>query len=116
MEIAQQPNYLLTIEAAPGTLVGGSTPIISMLDATQVVFQTTNLSERDLGQIYSGQTASVTLKTYPNELIDATVLSIGWQAGSPVGDAVTFPIMLGLSETDLDIRPGMTGHVEIHGE
>ena len=89
---------------------------MSMLDPTQLVFQTTNLSERDLGQIFPGQTASVTLKTYPNELIDATVLSIGWQAGSPVGDAVTFPIMLGLSETDLDIRPGMTGRVEIHGE
>ena len=114
--VAPWRGIVLTIEAAPGTLVGGGTPIVSMLDATQAVFQTTNLSERDLGQIYPGQTASVTLKTYPNEPIDATVLSIGWQAGSPVGDAVTFPIMLVLSETDLDIRPGMTGRVEIHSE
>ena len=43
-------------------------------------------------------------------------LSFGRQDGSPVGDAVTFPIMLCLSETDLDIRSGMTGRVEIHGE
>jgi hypothetical protein len=28
-------------------------------------------------------------------------------------DAATFPVMLSLGQTDLDIRPGMTGRVEI---
>jgi multidrug resistance efflux pump len=114
--IAPWTGTVLTIEAAPGILVGGGTPIVSMLDATQMEFQTINLSERDLGQIYPGQTALVTLKTYPNEPIEATVSRIGWQAGSPVGDAATFPVVLVFNKTNLDIRPGMSGRVEIHSE
>lgn len=74
------------------------------------------MSERDLAQISPGQTAEVTLKTFPDEIIEASVVRVGWQAGEPVGDAATFPVMLFLSETDLDIRPGMTGQTEIHRE
>ena len=76
-------------------------------------FHTTNLSERDLALIQSGQKAIVTLKAYPDDPIEAEVKGIGWQAGEFVGDAATFPVMLSLSQTDLDIRPGMTGRVEI---
>jgi hypothetical protein len=79
-------------------------------------FHTTNVSERDLTQIYPGQTALVALKTYPNEPIEAAVVRIGWQSGGAVGDAATFPVILILSETDLIIRPGMTGRAEIRSE
>jgi multidrug resistance efflux pump len=114
--IAPWTGTVLSITASPGALVGSGSPIVSLLDTTQLEFNTFNLSERDLTQIYPGQRAIVTLKTYPNEPISATVARIGWQAGAPVGDAATFPIMLVLSETDLEIRPGMTGRVEIHSE
>ena len=107
---------VLSIEVAPGALVGSSSPIVILLDTTQLEFHTTNLSERDLAQISPGQTAVVELKAYPDEPIEAEVVRIGWQAGAPVGDAATFPVMLVLSETDLDIRPGMTGRAEIHSE
>lgn len=101
------------VQAAPGTLVGGGAPIVALLDMTQLEFHTTNLSERDLAQIFPGQAAVVTLKAYPNDPIEATVGRIGLQAGAAVGDAATFPVILVLSETDLDIRPGMTGRAEI---
>jgi hypothetical protein len=39
---------------------------------------------------------------------------IGWQAGEAVGDAATFPVIVALRENDLEIRPGMTGRVEIY--
>ena len=84
-----------------------------MLDTTQLEFHTTNLSERDLAKIFPGHTAIVTLKAYPDDPIEAVVKRVGWQVGEFVGDAVTFPVILRLSETDLDIRPGMTGRVEI---
>jgi ABC-type lipoprotein release transport system permease subunit len=48
--------------------------------------------------------------------IEATVARIGLQAGTAVGDAATFPVILILEETDLDVRPGMTGRVEIRRE
>jgi len=111
--IAPWTGTVLSVDAAPGALVGSGSPIVTLLDTTQLEFHTTNLSERDLAQIFLGQTAVVTLKAYPNEPIEAAVVRIGLLAGAAVGDAATFPVMLVLSETDLDIRPGMTGRVDI---
>jgi multidrug efflux pump subunit AcrA (membrane-fusion protein) len=111
--IAPWTGTVLSVDAAPGALVSSGSPIVTLLDTTQLEFHTTNLSERDLAQIFPGQTAVVTLKAYPNEPIEAAVVRIGLLAGAAVGDAVTFPVMLVLSETDLDIRPGMTGRVDI---
>jgi multidrug resistance efflux pump len=105
---------VLSIEAAPGSLVGAGSPIIMLLDTVQLEFHTTNLSERDLAKILPGQKAVVTLKAYPNDPINAEVIRIGWQVGNMVGDAATFPVVLSLNNTDLEIRPGMTGRVEIH--
>lgn len=106
-------GIVLSVEAASGALVGNGSPILTLLDTTQLEFHTTNLSERDLAMIYAGQTAVVTLKAYPDHPIQAKVARIGWQAGAAVGDATTFPIMLVLDAADLDIRPGMTGRAEI---
>jgi hypothetical protein len=109
-------SYLMGKEAVPtlrGVLAGSGAPIVTLLDATDMEFHTTNLSERDLAQIYPGQEAVVTLKAYANVPIEATVLRIGLQAGALVGDAVSFPVISDLSETGLDLRPGMTGRAEI---
>jgi HlyD family secretion protein len=113
---APRKGTVLSVEAAPGALVGSDSAIVSLLDTTHREFHTTNLSERDLAQISQGQTAVVTLKAYSDDPIEAAVLRIGWQVGGVVGDAANFPVMLSLSETDLDIRPGMTGRAEIRSE
>jgi multidrug efflux pump subunit AcrA (membrane-fusion protein) len=112
--VAPGAGAVLSVEAVAGAMVGAGTPIIILLDADQLEFHTVNLSERDLAQIYSGQTAVVVLKAYPDDPVEAGVLRIGLQAGPTIGDAATFPVMLGLRDSDLDIRPGMTGRVEIH--
>ncbi|MCB9135459.1 MAG: efflux RND transporter periplasmic adaptor subunit [Anaerolineales bacterium] len=105
---------ILTVEVSPGGIVGGGTPIVTLLNVSQLEFYTINVSERDLAQIFPGQIATITLKAYPNNPIPATVLRIGWQAGEPVGDTATFPVVLVLDETGFEIRPGMTGRVEIY--
>jgi multidrug resistance efflux pump len=114
--VAPTDGTILSVEAVTGTLVGGGAPIFILLDTTQLAFHTTNLSERDVAQIFPGQTALITLKSYPNDPIEAAVVRIGWQASGVVGDAATFPVMLDLSGTELVIRPGMTGRVEIRSE
>ena len=111
--IAPWTGTVLQVEVAPGALVGSGSPIVTLLDMSQLAFHTTNLSERDLAQIEPGLTAVITLKAYPNDPIHATVTRIGVQAGAAVGDAATFPVKLALDQTGLDIRPGMTGRVEI---
>ena len=112
--IAPVDGIVTSVEAAPGAMVGGGTPIITIIDPLQLEFHTTNLSERDLALIVLGQAAVVTLKAYPNDPIDGVVERIGWQAGEAVGDAATFPVIVTLMKNDLGIRPGMTGRVEIY--
>ena len=111
--VAPAPGTVVEVHAAPGALVGGGSPIVTLLDTSDLEFHTVNLSERDLGQIYPGQSAVVTLKAYPDDPIEATVGRVGLQAGAPVGDATTFPVILVLGEDGLELRPGMTGRVEI---
>jgi multidrug resistance efflux pump len=107
-------GIVTSVEAAPGAMVGSGTSIITIIDPLQLEFHTTNLSERDLAQIVPGQTAVITLKAFPNEPIDGIVERIGWQVGEAVGDAATFPVIVALRENNLEIRPGMTGRVEIY--
>lgn len=112
--VANTNGTILSVDMTPGTLVTAGTPIVTMLDTANLQFHTSNLSERDLAQIKPGETAVVTLKAYPNDPLDATVQRISLQAGAAVGDAATFPVILVLDATELDILPGMTGRAEIH--
>jgi membrane fusion protein (multidrug efflux system) len=110
---APQAGLVLTQEAVPGALVGAGAPIITLLDASDLEFHTTNLSERDLAHVRPGQPARVVLKTYPDDPLTGTVVHIAPQAGPPVGDAATFVVSIQLAPSDLALRPGMTGRVEI---
>ena len=111
--VSNMEGIVWDVHAAPGSPVGNGSPIVTLLDISKMEFHTLNVSERELGQIVIGSSASITLKTFPDEAIEAEVVRIGWQAGDPIGDAATFPVILAIRETDLDIRPGMTGRVEI---
>jgi len=107
---------VLSVEMAEGAMVGAGSPIITLLDTTQLEFHTSNLSERDLARVEAGQPVQVTLKAYPNDVIEGSVVRIGTQATGTVGDAAVFPVIISISSAELDIRPGMTGRAEIAGE
>jgi len=111
--IAQASGQVLSVDAASGALVGSGSPIVTLLDTRRFEFHTTNLSERDVVLIQRGQKADVTLKAYPDDPIEAIVARVGLVTGEPVGDAATFPVVLTLNENTLEIRPGMTGRVEL---
>jgi multidrug efflux pump subunit AcrA (membrane-fusion protein) len=113
--LAPWPGTVLSVDTAPGALVGSGTPIVTLLDVGQLEFQTTNLSERDLSQIQPGQEVLITLKAFPDDPFEAVVIRLGSLAEGTVGDAAAFPVFIDLSGTDLDIRPGMTGRVEFSG-
>ena len=111
--VALGSGTVLTVDITVGSLVSAGSPVVTLQNMAALEFHTTNLSERDLAEVVAGQTAVITLKTYPNDLIDGTVLRLGLQAEGTVGDSAVFPVMIGLETADLDIRPGMTGRVEI---
>ncbi len=114
--LAPTAGTVLSVDVAEGAMVGAGSPIITLLDTTQLEFHTSNLSERDLARVAPGQTVQVTLKAYPNDVIEGTVVRIGTQATGMVGDAAVFPVIISIGSDELDIRPGMTGRAEIAGE
>jgi len=112
--LAPWQGTILTVEVAPGAMVGAGTPIVTLLDTEELQFHTNNLSERDLAQIKPGQPAEITLKAYPNQQVVGKVARIAPQADGAVGDAAVFAVMIDLADTaDLALRPGMTGRVDI---
>lgn len=126
LELAQQalqdasleapwPGTILSVDAAPGALVAGGTPIVTLSDSASVQFHTANLSERDLAYITPGQPVEITLKSYAGQTIEGTVAYIVPQAGGQVGDAATFPVVIDINDADSDLilLPGMTGRAEI---
>jgi multidrug resistance efflux pump len=103
---------IATVDITPGSQVGGA-PVMTMVDISHLQFVTNNLSERDLGRVAMGQKVNLTLKTYPDAKLTGTVAAIAPLAGEPVGDAATFAVRIDLDATDLALRPGMTGQVQI---
>jgi HlyD family secretion protein len=114
--LAPVGGTVLTVDSAPGSLVGSGTPVITLLDIADLHFETNNLSERDLAQIRPGQEVEVTLKAYPNEALNGRVLRVAPVAEGDIGDAATFTVIIDLQESSLPLLPGMTGRVEIRSE
>lgn len=104
---------VLSVDAVPGAIVSTGTPVITLLDSESLQFHTSNLSERDLAYVEPGQSAEITLKTYPNQPIAGKVNFILPQASGQVGDAATFTVVIDIDQSELELRSGMTGRVEI---
>lgn len=111
--LAPSGGTVLSVDVVVGTAVGPSTPITQIQNVEQLEFHTNNLSERDLGQIKVGQPAEVTLKAYGLETFSGRVSRIAAVSSGTVGDSATFTVVIELDETGVDLRPGMTGRVEI---
>lgn len=111
--VAPWSGTIASVDVATGATINAGLTIVTLLDTEQLEFHTTNLSERDLAQISSGQAALVTLKTYPDDVFEGSVSRIGVQATGTVGDAAVFPVIIRLENPEALILPGMTGRVEI---
>jgi multidrug resistance efflux pump len=114
--LAPWAGTILSVDLAPGAMIGAGTPILTLLDAGNMQFHTTNLSERDLAEIEAGQAVEITLKSYPGQDIKGTVDRIVPQSSGVVGDAATFVVVIDLEASDLRLLPGMTGRAEIQRE
>ncbi len=114
--VAPISGTIQSVDIVNGAFVSAGSPVVTILDMNSLEFHTTNLSERDLAQLESGDTAVITLKSYPNDNIEAEILRIGLQSTGTVGDAAVFPVILTIDNGGLLIRPGMTGRAEISGQ
>ena len=72
----------------------------------------TNVSEADVGHVQVGQTATFTVDAYPGLSFTGAVTSIR-KAPINVQNVITYDAVIGVSNPDLKLFPGMTANVKI---
>jgi len=72
----------------------------------------TNVSEADVGRVQVGQDATFTVDAYPQQTFSGKVTSIR-KAPINVQNVVTYDAVIGVSNSDLKLFPGMTANVRI---
>lgn len=73
-----------------------------------------DVDEVDISNIILEQQAVITLETWPDEPIEATVVSIAPRnTAVPGSGLVTYAVYLALGDTDLPIRVGMTANADL---
>ncbi|HID53181.1 MAG TPA: efflux RND transporter periplasmic adaptor subunit, partial [Anaerolineae bacterium] len=78
-------------------------------DQLQVIL---NVDEIDVGVLAPGQTAVITLETWPNEEINGAISAIAPSANNG-GGVITYDVLLTLDETDLPVLVGMTANARL---
>jgi hypothetical protein len=76
-------------------------------------FATSNFSERNLADIQVGDKADIFFKAYPNVPFPAVIYRIELESTQKDGDTALFTVYLDFNSGDFEVRPGMTGRVEI---
>jgi len=72
----------------------------------------TNVSEADVGRVSVGQSSTFTVDAYPGRVFKGTVTSVR-QAPINVANVITYDAVIGVSNQDLKLFPGMTANVKI---
>jgi HlyD family secretion protein len=81
------------------------------LDLTKMQVDT-NVSESDIGGITEGKEATFTVDAYPGERFQGTIRQVRL-APINVQNVVTYNVVVGVDNTDLRLKPGMTANVSI---
>jgi len=72
----------------------------------------TNVSEADVGRVRANQPATFTVDAYPGRTFTGNVTSIR-KAPINVQNVITYDAVIGVSNSDLKLFPGMTANVKI---
>ncbi len=104
-------GMVTVVNAAPGVSTAGASITIAQVEPLR--FATSNFSERNLGDIHPGDKADIYLKAYPNMPFPAVIYRIELESGQKDGDTALFTVYFDFNHGEFDVRPGMTGRVEI---
>jgi len=72
----------------------------------------TNVSESDIGGVKEGNKASFTVDAFPKRTFDGAVNQVR-QSPQTVQNVVTYDVVVGIDNTDLALKPGMTAATRI---
>lgn len=90
-----------------------SIPVIFMIaqDLTKMQVDA-NVSEADIGGVTEGKEATFTVDAYPGERFQGRIRQVR-SAPINVQNVVTYDVVVGVDNTDLRLKPGMTANVSI---
>lgn len=71
-----------------------------------------NVAEADIGVVEEGQTVDFTVDAFPNRTFHGTVVQVR-NSPTTVQNVVTYDTVIGVSNPDLKLKPGMTANVSI---
>ena len=104
-------GIVLTRAVEPGQTVAASlqTSVLFTLaeDLTQMELQV-DVDEADVGKVQPGQSAAFTVSAYPDRTFPAVVSQVRFGSKTVAG-VVTYTTVLKVNNSDLLLRPGMTG-------
>ncbi len=72
----------------------------------------TNVSESDIGGIKEGAKATFTVDAYPNRVFEGAVMQFR-QSPQTIQNVVTYDAVIGVSNPDLALKPGLTASTRI---
>ena len=89
------------------------TPTLFLIatDLTQMQVDT-NVSESDIGGLRENATATFTVEAFPKREFEGHVVQVR-QAPQTVQNVVTYDVVIGVANTDLSLKPGMTATTRI---
>jgi multidrug efflux pump subunit AcrA (membrane-fusion protein) len=108
--IAPFAGLVTAVNVAPGEMVSGL--VIELVDMDGLLVAV-DVDEVDVSALAVGQTAVITLESYPGEEIGGEIKSIAPRANSGAGEAVAYRALISLGETNLSIRIGMTANTRL---
>lgn len=108
-------GVVLKRAAEPGQTVAATfqTPVLFTLaeDLTQMELHV-DVDEADVGKVREAQTATFTVDAYPDRSFPAHITQVRFGSKTVAG-VVTYETVLKVNNTDLLLRPGMTGTANI---
>jgi HlyD family secretion protein len=90
-----------------------STPTLFQIanDLTKMVIDTA-VDEADIGGVKQGQEVEFTVDAFPNRIFYGTVTQVR-NAPTNVNNVITYDTVIGVTNTDYSLKPGMTASVSI---
>lgn len=99
----------------PGQTVAASLQAVTLFTLAEDLSKMelkVDVDEADVANVKSGLTASFTVDAWPGRRFQALITRVGYNATDDEG-VISYPAVLQVENTDLSLRPGMTGTAEI---
>jgi HlyD family secretion protein len=113
--VSPMDGVVLSRQVDPGNAVAASLQAVTLLTIAQdlrAMKLEVNVDEADVGVLQAGQSATFTVSSYPGRRYPGTVQRVAY-GSTKTDNVVTYTTTLGVDNSDLTLRPGMTATASI---